>query len=406
MTFNMSTRASAYPRSSKVLGLALVSILAIVLLVGSGGLHVSASASTSFDNVQVFIHTSQDLPYSYTFTAYNTSGIQVAYYQSNFPAAAFELPDGTYLFTAQASYGQVYYPCNGCVSGPIPANSTTMTNSTTTTNFTTVTVIPIFRLAPSSNEYGYATDQVTGPSTITINAYNATTFPTTQVTVHVAYVNGTAAQGAWVYASVVDDYYYYGPNITSSAQTGADGTAVLTMPQAPLLVTSYLSVPITLPQSNVTVIIGGQKVNVTLYYEPTSVTLEGQTLILPPQTSGSITLQYKPQQYYYPLPLGLSTPSGVASTNNGTGIVGTTTTAMTTRQNTAQGRIPPFNPANVQAATPVHPSTVTTTVAARRTGGESLLQVGGGVTIAVALASLTFVLVTIRGNRKPSIVSA
>jgi hypothetical protein len=449
MTTNLFTRTSANPRRSKALSLALVSILAVVLLVGFGGLRVSASASTSFDNVQVFVHTSQDLPYSYALTVYNTSGIQVAYYQSNFPAAAFELPSGTYLFTVQASYGQVYYPCIGCVSGPIPgksttsssttttnyttvtgsatpmvmramalslndsgpmipANSTSTTNSTTPTNSTTVTVKPIYIMAQSSNEYGYSVDQITGPSTITINTYNATDFPTTQVTVHVAYVNGTAAQGAWVYASVVDDYYYYGSNFTSSAQTGADGTAVLTMPKAPLLVTSYISVPITLPQPNVTVIIGGQKVNVTVYYYPTSVTLEGQTLILPPQTSGSITLHYQPQQYYYPLPLGLSKPSGVTNTSSGTvtSITTTTSTTMSASQNTAQGRIPPFSPANVEAATPVKPSTLTTTVAAKRIGGESLLQVGATVTIAAALATLTFVLVTVRGKRKPDVVSA
>jgi hypothetical protein len=60
---------------------------------------VNASGSIKLDNIQVSIQTSQDLPYSYTLTAYNTSGFQVAYYQSNFAAAALELPDGTYLFT-------------------------------------------------------------------------------------------------------------------------------------------------------------------------------------------------------------------------------------------------------------------------------------------------------------------
>ena len=401
MTSNTSARTSAYPRSrrSKALALALVSVLAVVVLVGFGGLPVGASASAKFDTVQVFVQTSQDLPYSYTLTVYNTSGIQVASYQSNFPAAAFELPDGTYLFTVQASYGPVSTPCIGCIVGPmIPANSTV-------TNFTKSTVIPI-HIAQSSNEYGYSTDQITGPSTITINTYNATNFPTTQVTVHVAYVNGTAAQGAWVYASVVDDYYYWS-NFTSGAQTGADGTVVLTVPQAPLLVTSYLSVPITLPQSNVTVIIGGQKVNVTLYYYPNSVTLVGQTLILPPQTSGSITLKYQPQQYYFPLPVGLSTPSGVANTSNGTVTTITTKTSTTNSesQNTAQSRIPPFSAANVQVATPIYASTVTAT-AAKGIGGESLLQVGGTVAIAAALAILTYVLVTVRGNRESNVVSA
>jgi hypothetical protein len=452
MMSNMSARASAYPRRSKVLGLALISILAVVLLAGAGSLHASASASAGLDNVQVFIHTSQDLAYSYTLTVYNTSGIQVAYYTSNFPAAAFELPNGTYLFTVQASYGSGYYPCIGCVSTPmIPANSTTTitsyttsaasvtpmgmpakllvinssdpmipANSTTPTNSTLVTVKPIFVtnstgiepifvLAPSSNEYGYSVDQVTGPSTITINTYNATTFPTTQVTVHVAYVNGTAVQGAWVYASVIDDYYYYyGSNFTLNAQTGADGNAVLTVPQAPLLVTSDFSVPITLPQnqSTVTVTVGGQKVNVTLYYYPSSVNLEGQTLILPPQTSGSITLQYQPQVYYNPLPTGVSSPSGVYNFENGT-VTAITTETKTLSENVVQGEIPPFHPTNVQVATPVNlpAATTTTKVPAKVVSEDGPLMVGGAVAIAVVLA-LTLVLVTGRGKRNQSIVSA
>ncbi len=398
LTSNLSTRASTYPRRSKALGLALVAILAVVL-VGSGGLLVSASASTKFNNVQVLIQTSRNLPYSYAITAYNTSGFQVAYYQSNFAAAALELPAGTYLFTASASYSSSNYPCSSiCVAG-----------SLTSTNATAVKSLPPILL--SSNEYGYAIEQITGPSSITINTQNATAFPTANVTVHVAYANGTAAQGAWVYASVVGNYYYYRPNIVSNAQTGADGTAVLTMPQAPIQVTSYLSVPIKLPQaqSTVTVIIAGQRVNVTLYWQPNYINLQGQTLILPPQASGSITLQYQPQQYFYPFPYGASTPPGaVSSTTTVTTTAGVpggakvATASTTTSQNAAQGRIAPFNPTNAQVATPINPPTVTTTVAAQGLGGESLLLVGG---VAV-LAALTLALVAVRGKRKPNNVSA
>jgi hypothetical protein len=485
MTTNLSTRTSAYPRRSKALGLALVSILAVVVLAGIGALPASASNSTGYDNVQVFIHTSQTLPYSYTLTVYNTSGVQVAYYQSNFPAAALELPNGTYLFTVTASYSSPFnnVPCicdrtitgnytsytnstlmtnSTAVNGMLPmllANSTVVTNSTAITNSTGITVWPIYTLAnstqvtnstgltvmpiytvndtftttignstevtnstgvmpilvmaPSSNEYGYALEQITGPSSITINTQNSTSFPTTQVTVHVSYANGTAAQGAWVYASVVDDYYYYyGSNIVSEAQTGADGTAVLTMPQAPLMITSYLSVPITLPQSqsNVTVIIGGQKVNVTVYWQPNSISLEGQTLIMPPQTSGNITLQYQPQQvYYYPIDTGTS--SGPLPPGNSVTTTTMTATGSVTSQNKAQGNspgnIPPFNPANVPVATHVTtPAAPTTTVAAKGTGEESLLLVGGAVVLAVVLAGLAFALVTVRGRRNSSIVSA
>src|SRR5208337_1122579 len=201
------------------------------------------------------------------------------------------------------------------------------------------------------------------------------------------------------------DYYYYAPNINSSVQTGIDGTAVLTMPQAPLLVTSYLSIPITLPQpqSNVTVTVGGQKVNVTLYWEPNSITFQGQTLILPPQTSGSITLQYQPQEYYYAIPSkGMSTTGTTSITTTYT-VTASTTSAG---QNAAQGRIPPFNPTNVQVASHVGPSTVTMTkAAAKELGAGSLLLLGGAVVL-VAVLALTLVLVTVRGKRKPNIVSA
>ena len=400
-------------------------------MAGIGGLAVSASASAKFDNVQVFIQPSQSLPYSYTLTAYNTSGIQVAYYQSNFAAAALELPDGTYLFTVQASYSSPYNsPCIGCMrtiwansssvtnstSGTnstvlnamqaiLPLsnepNTTTSTNSTGVTNSTLGSLMPIFNLAPSSNEYGFAIEQISGPSSITIDTQNASSLSTSQVTLHVAYANGTAAQGAWVSASVVDDYYYYGSNTTSEAQTGVDGTTTLTMPAAPLLVTSSLTVPINLPQSqsNVTVVIGGQKINVTLYEQPSSITLEGQTLIMPPQTSGSITLQYQPQQYYYPLPEGTSTPSGVTAITTQSMTASTTTAG----RNAAAGKIPPFSASNVQLATLVNSSAATT--AAAQGFKQSLLQVAGVVALAATLATLTF-LIASRGRRKPSTVSA
>lgn len=378
MTMNQSTRVSAHPRTDRALGLALASILAVVILAGFGSLAVNASSPAKFDNVQVFIQTSQDLPFTYTLTAYNTSGYQVAYYQSGFAEAAFELPGGTYLFTVQASYYPPNPPCTACV---VPENAAAA-------NSTGGTVVPIFRLA-SSNEYGYSIDEITGPSNIYIDTMNSTTLPTAQVNVHVAYANGTAAQGAWVYGYAVDDNYY-APNINSSAQTGADGTAVLTMPQAPLLVTADLSVPITLPQhqSNVTVTVGGQKVNVTLYWQPSSINLEGQILILPPQTSGNITLLYQPQQYYYPIPL-VSSATGVPGTT-------TTQTETATTQSASQNRIPPFSPSSGQVAAVVGTNVFL--------GGNPLLL--GGVAAVVTLGVLTLVLMTVRGKRKQKIVSA
>jgi hypothetical protein len=47
-----------------------------------------------------------------------------------------------------------------------------------------------------------------------------------------------------------------------------------------------------------------------------------------------------------------------------------------------------------------------TNEAAKGIGGGDLLLVGGAAVLAVALVALTLVLVTVRGKRKPSIVSA
>ena len=392
MNSNLSTRMSARSPQIQVLSMFIVSGLAIVLLVSPIALQVNGSTGSTFDNVQVLIQTQQDLPYSYTLTAYNTTGFQVAYYQSNYAAASLELPAGTYLFTVQASYAPTNYPCIGCVvGGPmIPAtslallNSTSPSNDTLGTNSTGVTVVPIFRLA-SSNEYGYAVEQVTGPSNITIVTQNASDIVTTQVSVHVAFANGTSVQGAWVYAAVVDNYYYNQSNVVSSAQTGADGMAVLTMPEAPLLVTSDLSIPISFPQlpSNETVIVGGQKVNVTLYWQPSSITLAGQTLILPPQQTGSITLQYQAQQYYYyPTPYGVSTTPALRGVTNES-VSGSASNVSNLNDKGAV--LPSFSLSAGQTGSHNTQSTATVS-AANELGGESMLVVGAVVLVAFVVA--------------------
>ncbi len=444
MSANLSARASAPPRIGKAACLALVSILVVVAFAGLASLPVRAS-SAKFNDVQVSVQTAQDLPYTYAVTAYNTSGIQVASYQSSYPAAAFELPDGTYLITVQATYGPVFYPCVGCASsansttgnstvstaapmmaveGPllisnstvttstanytasnstrtfipvfVKANSTLPTNSTSPTNST---VIPTVRVA-SSNEYGYAIEDVSGPTTLTIHTATSSSFPTARISIHVTYANGTAATGAWVYASVIDDYYYNGSDFVSSAQVGPSGTAFLTMPEAPLLVTGYLSVPINIPgvQPNVTVNVGGQKVNVTLYIQPSFVSLEGQTLILPPQTSGNITLHYEPDQVFYPVPLGVapgSSQSGGQSDASGSSGSASTTSTAGGSQDTAQTRIPPFSPSDGQKG-----------AAATKGLSDGTLIVLGAVGATAAVVLLTAVLVTLRGRHQTVTVPA
>jgi hypothetical protein len=388
MSTNHFARSSASQRRSRVHDLAFASLLAVVLLAGIGTLPLRASASTGFDNVQVFIQTSHALPYSYTLTAYNTSGYQVAYYQSNYRAAAMELPDGTYLFTVSATYSPPFYPCNICASGSgTPANSTAKAGL-------------LIRLLNTA-EYGYAIEQITGPSSMTIKTQNASALPTTQVTLHVIYVNGTAAQGAWVYASVVGNYYYYGPDVNSSGQTGADGNVVLTMPQAPLLVTGYLSFPIAVPggQGNGTTSSGGKSVNGTSPGQAPWVSLEGQTMILPPQTSGTITLRNQPVMFYSPIPLGVTVPAGVPSpATNQTG----SNSAAGSTQAPVKGRIPGFQSTDAPVA-PLTASPTSASGSAIQGLNAASLAVIGAVIVVGALA---IVFVASRRRREASIVSA
>ncbi|MDA4124053.1 MAG: hypothetical protein OK438_01190 [Thaumarchaeota archaeon] len=388
MSTNYLRRENAPPRRSKVLGLALASILTFVLLAGVGTSPVRASAATGFDNVQVFVQTSHALPYSYTLTAYNTSGYQVAYYQSNYPAAAMELPDGTYLFTVSATYSPPFFPCNVCAS---PAGSTANGSGTSA----------LYIRLLNTAEYGYAVEQITGPSSFTIATENASALPTTKVSVHVVYANGTAAQGAWVYASVIGNYYYYGPNVVSNLQTGADGNVVLEMPKAPLLVTSYLSFPTAVPGggSNGTTSSGGKSVNGTTPGQTTWVSLEGQTLILPPQTSGTITLQKQPVMFYAPIPLGVSVPPGVpAPATNQTG----SNSAAGSTQAPAKGRIPGFSSTDAPVALLTASPTSANGSAVQGLNAASLAVIG----TAAAIGALALVFVASRRRRDPSIVSA
>jgi hypothetical protein len=89
-------------------------LLGLALFLAGSGLMQSVAAGSNFNNVQVFVNTSSQLPYSYTFTAYNLTGSLIGTYQGNLPAAAFGLPAGDYLFTVSTVY-QIYGPCYQCV---------------------------------------------------------------------------------------------------------------------------------------------------------------------------------------------------------------------------------------------------------------------------------------------------
>ena len=302
-------------------------VLAVIIPLSAG--LADAHAASSFDNVQISIQTSSNLPDSFTVSAYNMTGGLVASYQSQYPAAAFELPSGAYIFTASATRQQtVDYPM-------ILANGTATAN---VTNGGAVISPPIKCCTPPAQccyvynppvvEYGYASQQVSGPTSLTISTESVN--QTSTLSIKVSYPNGTLASGAYVSAEVLGDTYSwaYGSSIVSmSNSTDAQGIATLITPTAPVLVSASASLPIVLPNNQTTlqVTVGGVKVNVTANWEPDQVNFAGQALILPPQTSAAIVLQYQPG---FPVPVVYATgqSTGVASP----GSSGTSTTSAQT----------------------------------------------------------------------------
>ena len=365
------------------------SVLIALLLIGVSfpvaALAVSSGASTPLNSVQVTIQTTKDVPYQYTLTAYNTSGYQVANFYGNYPEAGFGLPSGTYLITASAYYQQ-YSVCYLC---PLKAGANASATSV---------AIPI-RYFPPDSEYGFAVVKVTGASQITIDTKNSTDLPLVKLPVHVAFFNGTAAIGASVSAYVVGMQYGYAQNWVSYGQTGSDGNVTLMMPAAPVEVNAYLSIPIQLPKGvgTVPVDVGGQKVNVTVYWQPAQVELSGQALILPPQSGAEITL--KVQQYPYPIPVPVYSSGSV---QEGATTVTVTSTSMEPSQQGAASsaqpsRIAPFTPASSQLSSPSQ-------AAAAPTSDPLVvlpLALGAGAVAAVALIAAM-----ILGKKKQAVQSA
>jgi hypothetical protein len=274
---------------------ALAAILGFTVVLGFSSL--SFANTVSYNNVQVFVQTASSIPDYFTVSAFNMSGYMVASSQTQYPAASFELPNGQYIFTATAdqSSNQIYYSPSPKVGANGAQGNLAM---------------PYYE-APVT-EYGYSVQQVSGSTSFTISTQNVTSFPTTILTIKVVYANGTVAEGASVSASVVGSWYYWGyeSDAVMWNTTQADGTATLVTPQAPVQVDAWSWIPVnmTRDQTTVQVIVAGEEVNVTVYWQPTYVGLAGSTLIVPPQTSASITLHVQ-QPDYWVVPLGVQTTS-------------------------------------------------------------------------------------------------
>ncbi len=107
-----------------------------------------------------------------------------------------------------------------------------------------------------------------------------------------------------------------------SGQVGTSGTATLVVPAVPVQITAWNWVPVNLPSGpgSTIVTVGGQKVNVTVTWQPAYVGFAGSLLIVPPQTTGTIVLQLQ-QPDYWVTPQGVSSPGtltpGVATVSSG-----------------------------------------------------------------------------------------
>lgn len=270
---------------------------------------LSYANAASYNNVQVFVQTKSNLPDYFIVSAFNMSGYMVASSQSYYSAASFELPNGQYIFAATAEqqyYSTIYY-------SPTPVKATDLNSSLNSSGL----MIPIVAQEPVV-EYGYSLVQVANSTSITISTMNATSLKTSMLTVKVAYANGTAAEGASVSASILGgNFWGYGDNVVMSNTTDADGVSTLIMPQAPVQVYAWSWLPVNLPNgpTSVQVVVGGEKVNVTVYWQPMSVGLAGSAIIVPPGAGASISLRVQQSNYWV-------TPYGVQGTATATAAMG------------------------------------------------------------------------------------
>jgi hypothetical protein len=345
------------PNNTKSKARALVIVTALILT--GIAFMVSPASADSLNNVQVFVTTSSSQAYSFQFAAYNLTGSLIASTQTSYPAAAFELPAGGYLFTVSATNfdNHIGYACP-LTEGSVSQGSGATSSPARTNNSTSAPIIPW--CYPPSSEYGYATASISGSQTVDIRMQNVSTLPTTPVTVKVVYVNGTAAADASVYASIVGEWYFWwGPNssIIMGAQTDSNGIAHLLLPVAPSVVTAWKWIPLLAGSNGSTTqtTVGGQKVNITVHWQPTYIGLSGSGLLLPPQNSISITLRYQ-QPDYWVLPAnvvsegayaGRTSTGTVASQPSG---VPSLASADSSSQSSSQYYLPSQIPAMQQAA--------------------------------------------------------
>ena len=375
--------------STGIASAALIGLFLLTLALGAGGLfpaHAAAAAQT-LNNVQIQVQTTNSSLSSFYLTVYNSTGYPVASSSSAYPGFGAMLPSGSYLFVVTATLPYPY-----CCVETYAAVSSSSGTAPPVANGSSSGSAVIYPVKYPPVEYGYAMKEITGADSFTIQTSSMADVPTSDVTVHVSYANGTAASGAYVSASIIGSYYYYPTaNWVMWGQTGPDGSFTLKVPSLPVEVYAYTSIPVNLPKNLTTYVttIGGEKVNVTAYWQPTYTYLEGYALIIPPQTSANITLHVQQPRYYVtPYATGQTTPPYLSGT-----AVQTVTTFTTGAPQTKQPSGPTNQP---QVIPPFGAIAVTATVVPTSVpwfGTASDLILLGITIVAVAVAAFGMVLV-------------
>jgi len=388
--------------SASVLTLFLVGLSSLPQLLAVASNASNAGAEASLNPVQVSIK-SQNVTSvsSYDLVAYNSTGTLVASYTGQYQQVTFALPSGTYLFAATANGLASIRPPICCVcaqsgaGGIAPPTPKTNAGSSVSSNI----AFPCsYGIQPA--EYGYSLNQVSGSTSVTIATQPPSAIPTTDVSVSVSFKNGTAVSGAYVSANVVGTNLYWGGNssLSMEVQTAANGVAQLVVPAVPLTVTASESVEVNLSQSQKTVPVnvGGQSVNVTLYYSPNYVYLSASALLIPPQKTLSMVLSVQTQSPLIPFAVGSASSAGspAASPNSspqiGQGSQGAAVAAASgapssggSTTNAQMSVIPPIPASDLGSPVSARPASTIS--------GVSLLTIGtlalaGGVAAIVGIA--------------------
>ena len=364
--------------TTRALSLLLIAALGLTMMLGGHLAFASATTAQSYNNVQIFVSPQNSSVDLFEVSAYNMTGGLVASTQTQYPAASFELPSGSYLLTVVASQPNRY-------RGPQPLAESTM-------------VWP-YPITPYPAEYGYSIVNLSSSTSITIHTAPISDLSTSLVTIHVTYLNGTAATNASVGASIVGGYYWtYPKNIVLSNETDTSGIATLTVPSVPVEVTAWKWLPIFLPKNDTTtpVNVGGELVNVTAYWEPTYVGLAGETIIFPPATSANITLKTQ-TPIFWGMSYGVATPG--VSTGSGSASPASSSVALAQDPNGVPAN--QYSSSSSSTTSFVTTQTQTSSLTAGSTiGATQASSVNTALEIGIVLALIVAVASTIVALRK------